>query len=490
MVIARPSFSRSLPLVAAVLAAALILLAPAIWNGFPFLFYDTGAYLERPFDGTLSAGRSMVYGVWLAALRFYDFWPAAILQCGLTVWIIYLVLRTHGLRGRTIVLPLALVTVILALSLTTSLPWFAAQLMPDLFAALAVLALHLLLFKREELHRFERYGLIALIVFASASHNATFAVIIALTFAAVAVYAIARRWITGPALKSAVAAVLLTAIFLPSVNYVFGGKFAWTPGGISFIFSRLVQDGIVARYLADNCPDRTIKLCRFEKKIPKTADDFLWHQGLKGPFVSIGGWEQGADEMKRIALESLTLYPGMHIKTALYSTGLQLLQVETGDGIVRGIWSAYEAIERLVPESRISVHTSRQRFDLLAPTFKMLNAFQVPLTLSAIALLPVLLLAAWRRGNIRDVDLLAATILLALLANAFVTGALSNPHHRYGARLAWAAPFVWSVVLVQWLVMSRAWQAAAIAWLTSLGMLPRPAPVPIPLRETPPTSES
>ena len=489
MVAARASLSRSLPLIAAFLAAALILLAPAIWNRFPFLFFDTGAYLERPFEGALSAGRSMVYGIWLAATRFYDFWPAAIAQCGLTVWTVYLVLRTHGLQGRAIALPLTLVAVVLFLSVTTSLPWFAAQLMPDLFAALAVLALHLLLFKRSELARFERYGLIALIVFASASHNATFAVIIALTALAATAYFITRKLTSTAALKSAVAAVLLTAIFLPSVNYAVGGKFAWTPGGAGFIFSRLVQDGIVARYLADNCPDKTIKLCRFEKQIPKTADDFLWHQGQKGPFVSIGGFEGGSDEMKRIALDSLTQYPAMHVTTALYSMGLQLVRVETGDGIVRGIWSAYEAIERLVPDSRIAVHTSRQRFDLLAPTFKALNSFQVPLTLSAIALLPVLLLLAWRRGNIRDVELLAATILLALLANAFVTGVLSNPHHRYGARLAWAAPFVWSVVLIQWLVVSRAWQEAAIRWLVPVGLLPKPAVIPVVTREVAPPTE-
>jgi hypothetical protein len=278
--------------------------------------------------------------------------------------------------------------------------------------------------------------------------------------------------------------VLLTALVVPSVNFVLGGKFAWTPGGAGFIFSRLVQDGIVARYLADNCPDKTIKLCRFEKQIPKTADDFLWHQGQKGPFVSIGGFEGGSDEMKRIALESITQYPGMHVRTALYSMGLQLVRVETGDGIVRGIWSAYEAIERLVPQSRISVNTSRQRFDLLAPTFKALNSFQVPLTLASIVLLPILLLAAWRRGNIRDTDFLAATILLALLANAFVTGVLSNPHHRYGARLAWAAPFVWSIVFVQVLVLRREWQAAAIQWLVAIGLLPKPAvePATIPVR--------
>jgi hypothetical protein len=475
--------SRSLPLIAAFLAATLILIAPAIWNGFPFLFFDSGAYLERPFDGSLSAGRSMVYGAWMAAFRFYDFWPAVILQCFITVWVIYLMLRTHGLRGRAIALPLALFAVVIFLSGATALPWFAGQLMPDLFAALAVLALHLLLFKRVELHWIERYALIALIVFASAAHNATFAVIIALTISAAAVFFFTRKLIQKAPLKSAIAAVLLTALTLPAVNYAFSGQFAWTPGGASFIFSRLVQDGIAARYLEDNCPDSKIKLCQYQKQLPKTADDFLWHQGEKGPFVSIGGWEEGADEMKRIAFDSVLQYPLMHLKTALYSMGLQLVRVETGDGIVRGVWSAYEAIERLVPESRISVNTSRQRFDLLGPTFKTLNSFQVPLTLSAMALLPLLLFAAWRRGEARDIHLLAATILLALLANAFVTGVLSNPHHRYGARLAWTAPLLWSILFVQFVMMGRAWQTAAITRLASMGLITKPAPVTVPVRD-------
>lgn len=38
-----------------------------------------------------------------------------------------------------------------------------------------------------------------------------------------------------------------------------------------------------------------------------------------------------------------------------------------------------------------------------------------------------------------DLGELAAACSLAVLANAFVCGALSNPHDRYGARLIWLA---------------------------------------------------
>src|SRR5690606_6060731 len=129
-------------------------------------------------------GRSMVYGAWLAGLRYPYFWPVAIAQCALTVWILYLVLRTHGLERRPVALPLALLGVSAFLATLTALPWIAGQLMPDLFAALAVLGLYLLLLKGDRVGRFERYGLIGLIAFSCAVHNATLAVVLALLVAA------------------------------------------------------------------------------------------------------------------------------------------------------------------------------------------------------------------------------------------------------------------------------------------------------------------
>jgi hypothetical protein len=57
--------TASLNRIAAFTAATLLLLVPAIWNGFPLLFYDTGAYLGRYFFDSLSPGRSAGYGFFL-----------------------------------------------------------------------------------------------------------------------------------------------------------------------------------------------------------------------------------------------------------------------------------------------------------------------------------------------------------------------------------------------------------------------------------------
>jgi hypothetical protein len=43
----------------------------------------------------------------------------------------------------------------------------------------------------------------------------------------------------------------------------------------------------------------------------------------------------------------------------------------------------------------------------------------------------------WARKRQPVLAGLALTIALGILANAFATGALSGPHDRYGARIAW-----------------------------------------------------
>src|ERR1700680_4877028 len=94
----------------------LVLLAPALWNGFPLIFADTGGYLARPFERTLVLGRSAFYGTFIAAGIPLDFWPNVLIQAALTVWLIVLTLRVHGCGGRP---GLALLTVI-GLAVATS----------------------------------------------------------------------------------------------------------------------------------------------------------------------------------------------------------------------------------------------------------------------------------------------------------------------------------------------------------------------------------
>jgi hypothetical protein len=63
----------------------------------------------------------------------------------------------------------------------------------------------------------------------------------------------------------------------------------------------------------------------------------------------------------------------------------------------------------------------------------------LPVLLLSAAALPLAVRRAWRDRNARLLGLLLC-VGVAVLANAAVLGALSGPHDRYGARVAWLLP--------------------------------------------------
>src|ERR1051325_2609155 len=219
----------------AAFAATLTLLAPAIWNGFPLLQYDTGGYLARWFEGYLVPSRSVVYGLFLIAGWPLDFWPVIALQAAATVWILALVLRSYGFGDR----PWTLFGVVVALSVTTTLPWIAGILLTDIFAGLAVLALHLVVMRPETLSRNERIALVVLVAFSGATHSATFLVLVGLAVAALAVSWFDRRIVAPLAARRAAVAVVLAAVMLLAANLAVSGRLAWTPGGYGIVFARM-----------------------------------------------------------------------------------------------------------------------------------------------------------------------------------------------------------------------------------------------------------
>ena len=424
----------------AVILSVTILIAPAIWNGFPLLQYDTGGYLARWYEGTLVPSRAVVYGLILTLGLPLSFWPVLLLQSALTVWVVALILRAHGLGQR----PWLVLGVIAALSAFTTLPFLTAILLTDIFCGLGVLALYLLLMRSDALSRTERIGLIVLIAVSAATHSATVAVLVALVAAAFVLRLANRNRMPAAHLGNAAIALILGAVMTLGANYIVAKRLAWTPGGFALSFGRMLQDGIVNKYLDDHCPDATLRLCAYKNMLPNDADVWFWGSPL---FDKLGRFAGLGKEMERIALESLAAYPLLQAKTAAIATARQLVDVRTGEGVVHWVWHTYFIIHDYAPQLEPAMKAARQQHGEIS--FTAINRFQVPLALMAMALLPAIVLLAWRRKLPADLGELAAVCALALLANAFVCGALSNPHDRYGARVIWLAAFATGIALMR-----------------------------------------
>ncbi len=426
---------------ASAISATLILLLPALWNRFPLLQYDTGGYLARWFEGYLVPSRSTTYSLFLAAGWPLYFWPIVVLQAVAAVWVIGLLLRTH----RFTVYPIALPAMIAVLAATTALPWLASMLLTDIFAGLAVLAFHALVWHGERIAKRERVALVVFIAFAVSTHSATYAVLLALGAAALLGSWLNAKLVPRAGLAAVTAAMVLGAAMLLAGNDVIGKRLAWTPGGYGIVFGRMLQDGIVTRYLNDHCPEPRLKLCPYRNELPLDADTFLWGHSV---FDRLGRFAGLGDEMRTIVLGSLRDYPGMQIKTALIATARQLVAVGTGEGIVTTMWHTYGIIERYTPSVVPAMRAARQQHGEIG--FTAINAVHEPVAWAAMALLPVLMILGLWSAEFADLGRLAATIALALLGNAAFCGVISNPHDRYGARMVWIAAF--AIALAAWRV--------------------------------------
>ncbi|HEY4981328.1 MAG TPA: hypothetical protein VII24_05160, partial [Pseudolabrys sp.] len=111
------------------------------------------------------------------------------------------------------------------------------------------------------------------------------------------------------------------------------------------------------------------------------------------------------------------------------------------------IWHTYAIIERFTPQLVPAMRAARQQQGEVS--FTTINRLHYPLALIAMALLPAIMLLAGAKTLPADIGELAAAVTFALLANAFVCGALSNPHDRYGARMVWLATFALALALLR-----------------------------------------
>src|SRR3954452_16760353 len=170
---ARQTGSAQVPAIA--MAIPLLLIAPAIWNSYPLLQFDTGGYLARWYEGYLVPSRSTVFGLYLHFGQGSYFWINLGIQALATLWILQLTLKALGRRT-----PFRIAAISLTLIMTTALPWLASMLLTDIFAGLAILSLFLLVLHGDKISTIEKWLLFAFTSFAAATHSATLGVLLGL----------------------------------------------------------------------------------------------------------------------------------------------------------------------------------------------------------------------------------------------------------------------------------------------------------------------
>jgi hypothetical protein len=421
-----------------------MLLAVAIWNRFPLIFYDTGAYVLEGLGGHFLVERSPVYSLFLRlGGAGISLWAIVALQAAATAFVMVETARC--------VAPKLSLCVFLAVGAglvgATGLPWYAGEVEPDCFAALTVLTIYLLAFHRASLGRARACVLLAVGALAAAAHTSHLLLAAGLVLALFLYVAIRKlrkenaAWpkprVVNPAILIAIAVSLVV-----SANFVFTRQVFVTRAGPAFLFARLLQDRIVTRLLDETCPNSGYRLCAYKDVLPPTANAWLWTS--YSPFFKLGGFEGTRAESERIIRDSLMRYPILNIRMALADAGRQFVSFRTGDQVEPQQWALRPTLTHLLPAQVGNYLSARQQEGKIH--FGIVNWVHVPVGyLSLLALVVAIGTAVWLAEW--ELSLFLTTMLVALMGNALICGALSNPHDRYQSRLIWLAPFAVSLAV-------------------------------------------
>jgi hypothetical protein len=238
-----------------------------------------------------------------------------------------------------------------------------------------------------------------------------------------------------------------------AVYGIYFDRWTPTPLGGYFLFARLNEDGLVPRWFDRHCGvDAPKPLCDLRPQIPHDSQQLLWGKG-PSPLYDRINRKHGAPEtwpwvdmVDQAARGSIRDYPGAFFANSLRSALEQ--------------FGHYQVLDDECPENCVNLRAFEWRPELVEPvrTSRQLTGglpreaiqFVTNITATAglILLLPMLVVSVRRKDAAAQAML--ATIIVCLVANAAMAGALSDVHSRYQSRIVWLAPFAVLLVIGRW----------------------------------------
>lgn len=390
------------------------------------------------------AGRSIYYGFLLyLPMRFFGPWGSIFLQAllvaGILCYVGLRIQRIFQLSTRTPVLWLVPV-----LLLASPLPFYTSMLMPDVYTGLLVLMLATLLCLWPHLLKGERIAL-GLLCATAATFHTTHLLITGGVGIAALIFARERfaRW---RAVTVSVAVIATGAASALAFNLGVAQALGQAPVSPPFLSARITDAGPGTDYLRERCGRDGVDfvLCRYLERLPAHSDAFLWDPNPQTAVYQILTDEERTRismEDKRFFLAVMAYDPVAFVMACLRAFGAQLVDFD-----MEGFNPTASEVAELEEKYPLSVAQAIRGTMAASSAFPLtpVTWLTIATTIAALAVLAF----AWmrsRRDQTPDSAMVwswAAIIILGLLANAAVCGALSGPHGRYQMRVIWLLPLV------------------------------------------------
>jgi hypothetical protein len=416
-------------------------------NKFPFLYPDTGTYIDSGYRGIVPNDRPIFYGLFvrhmsLSASLWFVVFAQALICC-------FLIFEVVGLFLKNTSKHIVYLVVVVVLSLFTGYSYNVSFIMPDIFCGISLLTLMLLWFN-PSLSSFKKVLCALFFTFGLMVHLSNLIIVLLTLVIVTLVYfinrkktvtlTITKRTFFMPHLLTALAFVLV-----PLCHFMFSGKFTFSQGSHVFMMNHLIETGVLEDYLEEACPQKKYKFCQYKDSM---VFDFMWDE--KSPLYKTGGWAANKKEYKAIVKDIYT-QPNYFILLGFKSIEYTCKQfftftLEQGGGF--GLNSPPGGqIDWHFTDAKKEFLNAKQQTHQLDPFLPKFSEYVLVL-LSMVSLLLIALSNNWLKNNYPFVKYIIGLLFLFSLINSFVCSNLAVIDARYQSRIVWIFPLLASICII------------------------------------------
>ena len=462
--------------------AAIVCLSVLAINRGPLYYFDTGSYFKqgnaalslilperRPEkdpategqsdrktaaakDDTADGSRSMVYALLVAAFwRIGALSGIALLNLAAlfaSVWLIARVACRAVPLGRS---ELQLMAIPLLAAGTTSLPFYIAYVMPDIFTPVMIILLAAVAAMGRDMRLWEVLAAFVLVAFAVVLHPSHLG--IAVLMLPIIILAALLRVGHGRFLAVGFATCLVLVAIAERKAYEFAAETVTSKDVIytPYITARLIVDGPGLAYLDENCgrSDRRTDLatCALHEALSwsddpyrLTATHIVFERSARlGSFLLLPVEDQKAvaSEQREFFFRVLADRPFSTVYALMENAGVQLMMNSVGMTVPNASVTRNTKSLSGLPEAQLGVLDGVLKRDQ-----RWLGvANKVHSVIYVVSFLIVVGLLIWPGRIAPPLKVFVLFLLIGVMLNALVCGGVSQPADRYGARVMWLLPF-------------------------------------------------
>lgn len=413
----------------------IIISAPALYNGYPIMYYDSGNYIHYSISLDDVSTNPIGYCLFIRAFSWqFTLWPVVFAQGLIISLLIFFVVKTFVKPSYLFSTHFFIITF---LTLFTGLGWISSHIMADIFASIAVLAVFLIINEKSTIQVKIFAGIVLFI--AGTTHfsiGLITVLLLILYFIVVAMLKISRIRQLAKSILWPFVIIVLSGLFINNYHLINSNTEKAKSIRHVLLMARLMETGILDEFLKKNCDECRYTLCYYRDQFPYTPSQFVWEK--ESPFFKTGGWSYSEEEYNEIISRIFTnpRYISLFAYKSVISTLKQLCLFNVK---ILHLNSDYpgpiEPINNNFKHEEKKFSTSSQHYRDACDLTILNTSYYISVGISLFIIVFFLGSLFWKSD--RSLLLLIILLLLGVLCNAFVNGTFSNVIPRYQARINW-----------------------------------------------------